>query len=304
MWAALDAAAERPRRSRSSTPPPASRPSFRELHQRVDGHRPWRCASRAQPGDRVAVLVPPGVDLIAVVYACWRIGAVTVVADRGLGLRGLGAAVRGARVDVVGPPRGHRRGAHPALGAGRVPHLAGPTPVLARWPRSTTSSARPPCCRRRRCPTTRPRWCSPPAPPARRRACATRHRPARARSATPLAAMYGITPDDRFVAAFAPFAVFGPALGIATELRRHGRHLARHAHRRRARRRVCVASTPPWCSPRRPRWPTWCARPPVPMPAFAGVRLGAVGRCAGARRRRCAPMAALCPRPRCTRPTA
>jgi hypothetical protein len=24
--------------------------------------------------------------------------------------------------------------------------------------------------------------------------------------------MYGITPDDRFVAAFAPFAVFGPAL--------------------------------------------------------------------------------------------
>jgi acyl-CoA synthetase (AMP-forming)/AMP-acid ligase II len=29
-------------------------------------------------------------------------------------------------------------------------------------------------------------------------------------------AMYGITASDRFVAAFAPFAVFGPALGIAT----------------------------------------------------------------------------------------
>ena len=57
-----------------------------------------------QSGDRIAVLVPPGINLIAVVYACWRIGAVTVVADRGLGLRGLGAAVRSARVrHVVGP---------------------------------------------------------------------------------------------------------------------------------------------------------------------------------------------------------
>ncbi|MGB8861519.1 MAG: alpha/beta fold hydrolase, partial [Ilumatobacteraceae bacterium] len=61
-------------------------------------------AAGVQPGDRVAVLVPPGIDLIAVVYACWRIGAVTVVADRGLGVRGLGAAVRSARVrHVVGP---------------------------------------------------------------------------------------------------------------------------------------------------------------------------------------------------------
>ncbi|MSW20048.1 MAG: AMP-binding protein, partial [Actinobacteria bacterium] len=30
--------------------------------------------------------------------------------------------------------------------------------------------------------------------------------------------MYGITPADRFVAAFAPFAVFGPALGMVTGL--------------------------------------------------------------------------------------
>jgi acyl-coenzyme A synthetase/AMP-(fatty) acid ligase len=33
-----------------------------------------------------------------------------------------------------------------------------------------------------------------------------------------LRALYDITPDDRFVAAFAPFAVFGPALGIGTGL--------------------------------------------------------------------------------------
>jgi acyl-coenzyme A synthetase/AMP-(fatty) acid ligase len=33
-----------------------------------------------------------------------------------------------------------------------------------------------------------------------------------------LRALYGITPADRFVAAFAPFAVFGPALGMVTGL--------------------------------------------------------------------------------------
>ena len=65
------------------------------------------------PGHRVAVLVPPGIDLIAVVYACWRIGAVTVVADRGLGLRGLGAAVRTARVQ-------HVIGIRPAIVAART----------------------------------------------------------------------------------------------------------------------------------------------------------------------------------------
>ena len=52
-------------------------------------------------------------DLLATAYACWRAGAVTVIADRGLGLRGLGAAVRGAHVQwVVGPPK--------ALAAARV----------------------------------------------------------------------------------------------------------------------------------------------------------------------------------------
>ncbi|MFM7212905.1 MAG: alpha/beta fold hydrolase, partial [Actinomycetota bacterium] len=35
------------------------------------------------PGDRVAMLVPPGPDLVAAVYATWRIGAVVVVADSG-----------------------------------------------------------------------------------------------------------------------------------------------------------------------------------------------------------------------------
>lgn len=60
-----------------------------------------------RPGDRVSLLVPPGADLTAVLYACVCIGAVVVVADAGLGVRGLSRAVRGARPDfIVGAARG------------------------------------------------------------------------------------------------------------------------------------------------------------------------------------------------------
>lgn len=47
-------------------------------------------------GDRVSLLVEPGPTLTALVYACLRIGAVVVVADAGLGVRGLTRAQRGA----------------------------------------------------------------------------------------------------------------------------------------------------------------------------------------------------------------
>ncbi|WP_407320102.1 alpha/beta fold hydrolase [Isoptericola halotolerans] len=47
-------------------------------------------------GDRVSLLVRPGPTLTALVYACLRIGAVVVVADAGLGVRGLTRAQRGA----------------------------------------------------------------------------------------------------------------------------------------------------------------------------------------------------------------
>jgi acyl-coenzyme A synthetase/AMP-(fatty) acid ligase/pimeloyl-ACP methyl ester carboxylesterase len=163
-----------------------------------------------RPGDRVAVLVPPGIDLITVVYACWRIGAVTVVADRGLGLRGLGAAVRSARVrHVVGPGR--------ALAAARVLRWA---PAARRIDIASLTSAAPSLDRLE---LPSPALDDPAAVvftsgatgPAKgvryshRQLCAQRDA---------LRALYGITDDDRFVAAFAPFAVFGPALGIATGL--------------------------------------------------------------------------------------
>ncbi|RFA20246.1 alpha/beta fold hydrolase [Subtercola boreus] len=75
--------------------------SWRLLARRVDDVAAGLAASGVKRGHRVSLLVPPGADLTAVLYACLRLGAVVVVADAGLGLAGLGRAVRGARPDHI-----------------------------------------------------------------------------------------------------------------------------------------------------------------------------------------------------------
>ena len=56
--------------------------------------------------DRIAVLVPPGVDLAVSSFAAWRVGAVPVLADAGLGLRGMGRALKSADpAYLIGIPR-------------------------------------------------------------------------------------------------------------------------------------------------------------------------------------------------------
>lgn len=87
--------------------------SWRLLSRRVDEIAAGLLTLGVRPGDRVSLLVPPGADLTAVLYACVRIGAVVVVADAGLGLRGLTRAVRGARPSFV-------VGALPGLSAARA----------------------------------------------------------------------------------------------------------------------------------------------------------------------------------------
>ncbi|MEI5582438.1 MULTISPECIES: alpha/beta fold hydrolase [unclassified Agromyces] len=71
------------------------------LAQRVDELARGFIAAGVRPGDRVSLLVPPSADLTAVLYAAVRVGAVVVVADAGLGVRGLGRAIRGAHPDVL-----------------------------------------------------------------------------------------------------------------------------------------------------------------------------------------------------------
>ena len=190
--------------------------TFAELHDRVMGIAGGLLASGLQPGQRVAVLVPPSVDLLATVYGCWRAGAVTVVADRGLGLRGLGAAVRGAHVDwVIGPPTAIAAarvlrwapratavtvGDRPVLGSvATLDSLVGMHATLPAEPQPSDIAA-----------VLYTSGATGPAKGVRYR----HHQIVGQRDA--LRSVYGITADDRLVAAFAPFALYGPALGITS----------------------------------------------------------------------------------------
>ena len=85
----------------------SSRVTWRVLGERVERLAGALRARGIESGDRVSVLIPPGADLIAVVYACWSIGASVVIADTGLGIGGIRRAIRGARPrHVIGVPAG------------------------------------------------------------------------------------------------------------------------------------------------------------------------------------------------------
>lgn len=207
LWSAIDA--------RASDPSPAicdlagdEQVSFAEFAERVRTVMAHLQARQVAAGDRVAMLIPPGVDLITVVYACWRLGAVTVIADRGLGLGGLGRAVRSARVDhVVGPTK--------ALLAAKV----------LRWAPGAAGIAVEDV--RRSAPTAKASPSPQPSDLAAVLFTSGATGPAKGVRYThgqlsaqrdALAATYAITGSDAFVAAFAPFALYGPALGITTAL--------------------------------------------------------------------------------------
>ncbi|GAA1877677.1 alpha/beta fold hydrolase [Paeniglutamicibacter psychrophenolicus] len=70
--------------------------SWSQLGQRVNALAGGLAGIGVKPGDRVNLLVPPGIELTSLIYACLRLGAVIVVADAGLGTQGLGRAIRGA----------------------------------------------------------------------------------------------------------------------------------------------------------------------------------------------------------------
>jgi acyl-CoA synthetase (AMP-forming)/AMP-acid ligase II/pimeloyl-ACP methyl ester carboxylesterase len=182
--------------------------SFRQLASTVDDIARDLRRRGLRPGDRVAMLTPPGVDLIAAVYGVWRAGGVTVVADRGLGLAGLGRAVRSASVSwVIGPrearlaatvlrwaPRAERIDIAELGVAGQHDELPDPPGPDALAAVLFTSGATGPA-----------------------KGVRYTHRQFAAQRDA-LAATYDIVADDRLVAAFAPFALYGPALGITSVL--------------------------------------------------------------------------------------
>ena len=170
-------------------------------------------------GDRVAVLVPPGIDLVVCIYACWRMGAVVVVVDAGLGVRGMGAALKSADPGyLIGIPR--------ALAAARA----------LRWPgvRVSTTALHPARARllgvRASLDDLRRRGEGQPAPPTPTsldeaaigftsgatgpaKGVSYRHHQLEAQRDA-LVDLYASGPSDSLVAAFGPFTLFGPALGI------------------------------------------------------------------------------------------
>jgi acyl-CoA synthetase (AMP-forming)/AMP-acid ligase II/pimeloyl-ACP methyl ester carboxylesterase len=181
--------------------------SWTDLAERVDRIAADLAARGLQPGDRVAMLTPPGVELAAAIYGVWRAGGVTVVADRGLGLTGLGRAVRSTRPAWVIGPKQALVAARALRWAPRAATIeigdlmsapAGTAPVQ---PDSGVDAA--------------VLFTSGATGPAK----GVRYRHAQLEAQRDaLAATYEITSDDRLLAAFAPFALYGPALGIATVL--------------------------------------------------------------------------------------
>ena len=75
--------------------------SWNRLSSVVDAIATGLVARGVRPGDRISMMVTPGRDLTAALYAALKIGAVVVVADAGLGVAGMTRAVRAARPDWV-----------------------------------------------------------------------------------------------------------------------------------------------------------------------------------------------------------
>jgi acyl-CoA synthetase (AMP-forming)/AMP-acid ligase II/pimeloyl-ACP methyl ester carboxylesterase len=201
-----------------------ARISWAELDRRVRQSAATLAAGGVRPGQRIALLIPPSIELTVAVYAGWRAGAVIVVADKGLGLRGMGRALRGANLDhVVGSAQGLTAAAAMRLPGTRW--LAGSRGLVAGIPatgrvlKARTDLVTQPS----HSPGSLPEvpgdaeaavvFTSGATGPAK--GVLYLHRQVRAQLDV-VRRTYRLTAQDRIVAAFAPFALLGPALGVGS----------------------------------------------------------------------------------------
>jgi acyl-coenzyme A synthetase/AMP-(fatty) acid ligase/pimeloyl-ACP methyl ester carboxylesterase len=195
--------------------------TWQQLAATVDEMSAGLTAAGVASGDRVALLVPPGADLTAVLYAVWRSGAVPVIADAGLGLSAMRRALRGASVDhIIGTAKGLSaaksmglKGTYVSVG-GFAPGFRRAVGVdytaveLTRIGRQIAPGPVPPLTAEAAVLFT-----SGATGPAK--GVVYRHAQLEAQRDL-VVDTFGVKPTDRLVAAFAPFALFGPALGVTS----------------------------------------------------------------------------------------
>ncbi len=189
--------------------------TFAALAERVEGLARGLHARGVRRGHRVALLVRPGIDLTTVLYAVWRLGAVAVIADAGLGRRRLGAALRGAAPDqVIGFPA-----ARALVVASGIPGqwirfgAEDVTALIAEgrshpWAEQDLVDAEDDLDRDGAVLFTSGATGPPKGVVYTRRQVGAQ--------VALLREAFELTPGGRFVAAFAPFALYGPALGLTS----------------------------------------------------------------------------------------
>ncbi|MBW4094860.1 MAG: alpha/beta fold hydrolase [Acidobacteria bacterium] len=179
-------------------------------------------AAGVQRGDRVSLLVPPGSTLTALIYACLRLGAVVVLADAGLGARGLSRAVKGAGPEFVIGINRALMAAKTFSWPGQRISVEALSPTLAR-----TLGVRMPLDRVRELGSAAASLPAEPGPDELAAVLFTSgstgpakgvlytHRQLSAMRDT-LQQTYGLKSGTGLVAGFAPFALLGPALGATS----------------------------------------------------------------------------------------
>lgn len=192
--------------------------NFGELNKLIEQTCSGLLSLKVIPGSKVALMIYPGINLSALLYACWKIGAIPVLIDAGLGRSGMSKAIRSAKPDYL---VGDRR----AIFAAR----------LLRWPGTRISVKKLSKVEQilLRCKSSLPSFLSltptqlPRLPKRDDQAAIVftsgatgpskgvryTHRQLESQRDA-LMELYEITSADRLVAAFAPFALYGPAMGI------------------------------------------------------------------------------------------
>lgn len=182
--------------------------SWRLLDRRVNEFAAGMRAAGIKTGDRIALMIPPGPELIALIYAAWSTGACVVLADSGLGIRGIARALKGAHPDhVFAIPK-----AWPIIRTLQIPGLKVYSNQLSKFRVKGAVSQGSAFASELEGAVVFTSGSTGPAKGVLY---------SRGRIAETVAILrdhYQLSDSDVIVAAFAPWAVFGPALGVGSVL--------------------------------------------------------------------------------------